>query len=139
MQVVSGFGRMLVTSVGGNSQSGAIAELIARGRGAVAFSSTTTSAGSTTAASSSSSGGSSSSTLEGSGSSKGAGALARTGSQLAEQQQAREPRAADARSGGGLREETLLQQKLARYATVIGELGLAAAMVAWTAMTARFS
>lgn len=38
----------------------------------------------------------------------------------------------------GLREETLLQQKLAEYATFIGKFGLGAAVLATAAMTARF-
>lgn len=41
-------------------------------------------------------------------------------------------------AGDGLREETLLQRKLAEYATSIGRFGLGAAAVAWAAMTARF-
>ncbi len=41
-------------------------------------------------------------------------------------------------AGDGLREETLLQQKLARYATSIGKLGLGAAVLATLAMAARF-
>lgn len=75
-KVLSGFGRMLVTAVGPNSQSGAIAEMVADGK---------------------------------------------------------ESAAAD-----GLREETLLQQKLAAYATFIGQFGLGAASLATIAMTARF-
>ncbi|PSC68202.1 calcium-translocating P-type PMCA-type [Micractinium conductrix] len=77
-KVLSGFGRMLVTAVGPNSQSGAIAEMVADG----------TSAGG---------------------------------------------------GGDGLREETMLQQKLAAYATSIGRFGLGAAGLAFAAMTLRFS
>lgn len=38
----------------------------------------------------------------------------------------------------GLREETLLQRKLAEYATSIGQFGLGAAALAFVAMAARF-
>lgn len=41
-------------------------------------------------------------------------------------------------AGDGLREETLLQQKLAEYATFIGRFGLGAATLAFAAMTIRF-
>jgi Ca2+ transporting ATPase len=87
-KVLSGFGRMLVTAVGPNSQSGRIAEMVADGKptGAAAAA-----AGMATAA------------------------------------------------GDGLREETLLQQKLAEYATSIGQFGLGAAVLATLAMTVRFS
>lgn len=40
--------------------------------------------------------------------------------------------------GDGLREETMLQQKLAAYATSIGRFGLGAAGLAFAAMTLRF-
>ena len=43
-----------------------------------------------------------------------------------------------AAAGDGLREETLLQRKLAEYATSIGRFGLGAAALAFAAMTARF-
>ncbi|KAL4422348.1 hypothetical protein ABPG75_008545, partial [Micractinium tetrahymenae] len=81
-KVLSGFGRMLVTAVGPNSQSGAIAEMVADGK---------------------------------------------------------PPASGAAGAGDGLREETLLQQKLAEYATSIGRFGLGAAALAFAAMTARFS
>ena len=43
-----------------------------------------------------------------------------------------------AAAGDGLREETLLQRKLAEYATYIGQFGLGAAALATAAMTLRF-
>ena len=43
-----------------------------------------------------------------------------------------------AAAGDGLREETLLQRKLAEYASSIGQFGLGAAGLATAAMTLRF-
>jgi magnesium-transporting ATPase (P-type) len=88
-RVLSGAGRMLVTAVGRRSQSGAIAEMVARGSGGPAAAP--------------------------------AAALEAGGG-----------------AGAGLREETLLQRKLAEYAATIGRFGLGAAALATAAMAARF-
>ncbi|GAB4821345.1 hypothetical protein N2152v2_008391 [Parachlorella kessleri] len=79
-RVLSGFGRMLVTAVGPNSQAGQIAEMVAEGK-------------------------------------VGAGK----------------------QGMDGLKEETMLQRKLASYATFIGKFGLAAAVLVMGIEGARFS
>lgn len=121
-KVLSGFGRMLVTAVGPASQSGRIAEMVADGK-----------AGGAAAAAA--------------GMATGAwalrfvlrdagmlGAVTRAPAHFTQRPIPRRRTAA----GDGLREETLLQRKLAEYATAIGKFGLGAAALATVAMTARF-
>ena len=76
---------MLVTSVGPNSQAGAIADMIARGAGPAA----------------------------------GAGARLGALMSASAERAGGGARARGVSDGGGLREETLLQQKLAKYATQV--------------------
>lgn len=119
-KVVSGFGRMIVTAVGPRSQSGAVAEMIAAaGEGRFSANSTSTSSSNITSASESS----------------GVSSVDEGKSIGNDKSMALMP----VEGLGRLREETVLQRKLAGYASTIGQLGLGAAVVASTALITRFS
>lgn len=120
-KVVSGFGRMIVTAVGTRSQAGAVAEMIAAaGEGRFSTNNSTTSTITSTSTGSSGSGVSSMDDGKSSDSEQSTGLMPVEGL-------------------GRLREETVLQRKLAGYASTIGQLGLGAAVIATSALMARFS
>ncbi|KAL4531129.1 hypothetical protein Ndes2526B_g04715 [Nannochloris sp. 'desiccata'] len=122
-KVVSGFGRMIVTAVGKRSQSGAVANMIAaagEGRWAARIATETNSNNKTEDKEVSGSSSSISSSIPSSSSAS---------SELTY----------NTEGLGRLREETALQKKLEGYATVIGQLGLGAAVLATAALASRFS
>ena len=127
-KVVSGFGKMIITAVGTRSQSGAVAEMIAAaGEGRFASAMSSNSSTSNTA---------SSTTRDTRIIEDGTSSEKDKGESL---QTAAKPLAMPVDGLGRLREETVLQRKLAGYAATIGQLGLGAAIVASASLMGRFT